>query len=370
MLAALGLSALVAVLAVLVGGTQNGQWIWHIIVAGVTTGLMAAASKMVDRPKTRFTGLFAIAALLIEFILVAAAIWAATEQVATIALAFFLSAFPGIAFFHAAQTRTGRRAGLTGLGLACTILVLFLIAGFENGQQLGDMNVWELAWEWWLTCICVVLCLGGWGADQRHWRWLGVGAALAAFIITTDIQYTHQVWPVPEHRTIILISIALVVTQANLTLLLDAPSQFFILRFAAIALGMAAAGVWVWSTYQDSNAAWQMTPAQRLSIALAICAGSATLAVGITGRFNRKSDPVKATIEFKEIAIVCPHCGKKQSMPLGESVCGDCGLRFSIGVTEPRCPNCSYLLLMNKSERCPECGTDISAPPTVVPGAG
>jgi hypothetical protein len=373
MLAALGLSALVAVLAVLVGGTQAGQWIMHIIVAAIATGLMAGASKMVDWPKARGAALFAMAAILIEFLLIAAAIWADVQQVAGLALAFFLSAFPSIAFFHLTQTRAGRRAGWAGLGLAGTIFLLFVAASFQNGSRAGGIELWEIAWQWWLACMCIVICLAGWGADHRFWRWIGVGAALVAFILGAKNEYVYPYGsaPAPEHSLTILALLAIVVAQANLTLLISAPPSFFLVRSAAIVLGIAAAGVWIWSDYHDqSSTAWQMAPAQRLSVALAICAGSASLALIVAGRFNRKTDPVQATVEFKEISIVCPHCGKKQSQPLGDSACGGCGLKFAIIVTEPRCPNCSYSLLMNKSERCPECGWPILAPPAALPGAG
>jgi predicted Zn-ribbon and HTH transcriptional regulator len=75
---------------------------------------------------------------------------------------------------------------------------------------------------------------------------------------------------------------------------------------------------------------------------------------------TRKSDPIQPTLVFKEMSIVCPHCQTPATVAVGKSACGKCGLRFSIEVLEPHCEKCGYVLLMNASSRCPECGTAIA----------
>jgi ribosomal protein L37E len=73
-----------------------------------------------------------------------------------------------------------------------------------------------------------------------------------------------------------------------------------------------------------------------------------------------------------EVKVLCPGCGRNQSLHVGRSACPACRLQFEIRVTEPRCPKCDYLLFMLKSDRCPECGHDLTlpadAPGTASPG--
>jgi len=363
MLAALGVSAAAAVVVVLTNLADVGQMMGHLVVAAIATALMLVGSKMVDWPKTRLTGLFAMAVLLVQFLLIAAGIWGKSDRFLAVSLGFFVSAIPAIAFFQAAQSAVARRAGMAGLAMSVLVFLCFCAAALIQafGSDYGQFDFWLLAWESWICMLGIVFCLVGWGTDHRHWRWLGVAACLAFLTDATRLQFMRPTPSSAPHELVILGMIAIVIAQCNQLFALQIARKFNPFRLMAIAFAIAAAGVTIWSDYYDANPIWQMTPAQRLFTALWICAGSASAALVIVARFNRKPDPVKATMEFRQLAIVCPHCGKKQTMPLGESACSDCGLKFNLSVTEPRCPQCSYLLLMNKSDRCPECGTPIGA---------
>ena len=101
--------------------------------------------------------------------------------------------------------------------------------------------------------------------------------------------------------------------------------------------------------------------------AAAIAAGCGTLALLVLARLNRKIPTPTLPVGVKELAIVCPWCQRKQTLPLGASSCAGCGLKFQIAVEEPHCPKCDYLLYMLSSDRCPECGTVIRAQAEAAP---
>lgn len=59
------------------------------------------------------------------------------------------------------------------------------------------------------------------------------------------------------------------------------------------------------------------------------------------------------------IHVACPRCAKGFEARQGASNCSHCGLRFTIKVEEPRC-TCGYPLYGLESDKCPECGREIS----------
>jgi rRNA maturation protein Nop10 len=66
-----------------------------------------------------------------------------------------------------------------------------------------------------------------------------------------------------------------------------------------------------------------------------------------------------------DVTLLCPRCGKKQQVPVGQSECSGCRLRIRVQIEEPRCAQCGYLLYGLTSDRCPECGTAIGPLPAV-----
>jgi len=85
--------------------------------------------------------------------------------------------------------------------------------------------------------------------------------------------------------------------------------------------------------------------------------------VVILHRLNRRPAGVSAAVsEIAVVQIVCPHCARKQAVPVGDSACAGCGLLFSLKVSEPRCVQCEYPLLDLRGDVCPECGTAIRGP--------
>jgi hypothetical protein len=74
---------------------------------------------------------------------------------------------------------------------------------------------------------------------------------------------------------------------------------------------------------------------------------------------NRNIDYESFSTAPVQITVICPRCRKKHTLPLGQTACPTCELRIHTRIEEPRCPNCGYLLYGLKSDRCPECGTQV-----------
>jgi hypothetical protein len=152
---------------------------------------------------------------------------------------------------------------------------------------------------------------------------------------------------------VVMLAIALAIALANLNMLWPLPARYKWLRRGTIAVGFAAAAVCAWAACDDLDRA---ETESRVGIVLAICAVAASLAVAVLSLFGRKPEPLAPTLRFTELSIVCPHCQTAQAVAIGESACCQCGLKFLIDAREPRCAACGYVLLMNRSSVCPECG--------------
>jgi hypothetical protein len=77
---------------------------------------------------------------------------------------------------------------------------------------------------------------------------------------------------------------------------------------------------------------------------------------------NRRGAIEPSTAALLQVALTCPICDTKQSVPVGSSECIRCGLKMKIQLDEPRCPECDYLLLRLASDNCPECGALVRKP--------
>jgi hypothetical protein len=104
----------------------------------------------------------------------------------------------------------------------------------------------------------------------------------------------------------------------------------------------------------------------RLAGATGIIASFCTLALIVLAFINRKVEAVRMTFQgVTQFTVICPVCGTKQTLPVGESHCRKCRLVIRAQFEEPHCPKCNYVLLMLTSDRCPECGEPLNAPPAV-----
>ena len=365
MLASLALAALAGASAVF---AASRELVGRIVLTGICTavacGLLLAASWLVDSEKSRPAGLLGMAAIVAEYIVALLLIWfesfnnSSFEPVWLTALAIFLAAPPAMLFLRLA-TPTRDPGAVAGVVISTACFALMMIGNwFPFGSQ------YDATGRWWATSgitagygLLAVCCLAGIRTHRRPWRWVGILATLAACAITIVALWKdlHS----GGGLLTVIIGIAVVIAHANLAMLVPLHGSQRHLR-TATTLAVIATTIFVdidsiWDNFEPDQ------PFARLAEASAILAGCGSLALLVLARINRKL-PAPVATEIKAITIICPHCQKKNTVPLGESACPSCRLNFQIQVHEPRCPTCDYLLYGLPSDRCPECGTVISAP--------
>ena len=364
MLASLGLAAVAGASAVFVAGHELT---WRVVITGVVTavacGLLLAASMLVDGEKSRAAGLVGMAAIIAEYLVALVLIWfesfnnSAFESFWLTALAILLAAPPAMLFLRLATP--GRDVGaVLGVILSAVCFAIMMIGTwFPFASQV------DRAGKWWGTAgvtagfgFLAVCCLAGLRTHRRPWRWIGILAVVAACGITVV-----ALWKELHDGGGILtsiISVAVVIAHANLAMLVPLQGNQWWLRAGTILAVVATA---VFASIDAVNGEFQPDePMARLAVASAIPAGCGSLALLVLARINRKP-PGAVAMEVKELTIVCPHCGKKQTLPVGGAACAGCRLKIHIRIEEPRCRQCDYLLYGLTSDRCPECGTPVAA---------
>jgi len=164
------------------------------IVTAIAAGLMFPLSAMVDKSKSRAAGLFGMAAVVVEFILLLIFIWIVDtrlfgryfgERIGVTALCVVWAALPATAFVRMLNTERARLAGRVGLAVCAASLLPALTAtwipgGWDSREQWG-ISAWAL---YWFGLLCA-LCLVRHGFDRHYWRWLGVVFGALACAIAT-----------------------------------------------------------------------------------------------------------------------------------------------------------------------------------------
>jgi ssDNA-binding Zn-finger/Zn-ribbon topoisomerase 1 len=383
MLGALSVSAALAVLGVMVGAArdQSPRMIGTGIAAAVASALLLASCKFLDSEKFRRTGLFVMALILLQFILVLAALWGdlwmsrsnrVVDTLALIAAMYPIAAVPAAIFFHVRQLPGGRFAGIFGMVSCCLAFAFFAIAASDDRWFVNytmSAIYWETGWACWFFAIVAAACSAGAGIDRKHWRWIGLAAAALAFGLGL-----YNVWGSRENAIelfTIATTLAILIGHANILWLCKLTSAQRWLRWATAIFAWIAGVIFDYAAITNFTERTNEDFLGRIGIAATICAACGTVAVAILTAFNRRIAPKPtAGIDTAQIDIICPICHKKQTIPIkdgtGESNCNNCGLILSIRLRAPRCPSCDYTLLMLKTNRCPECGTPIAnSSPTI-----
>ena len=334
------------------------------VVTAIAAGLMFPLSSMVDRAKSRTAGLFGMAAVIIEFILLLALIWIVDtrlfgsdfdERVGLTSLFVALTAVPATVFVRMLSTGRARLAGRVGLAVTAAGLLLFLTATYLPGSLYLHDEWWESGWSVYGFGLLCALCMVSHGFDRYYWRWVGVAfGALACAIALLDAWSSD--FTVSADVLVAIASVSVVAAHANLVLLVPLkPGQGW-LRLGTIAAGLATAAFVDIAVLMDASPDDYVI---RFAAATGIVAACGSLAMLVLARFNRRVDPETFSTEVAEVTLVCPRCSRKQTISTGTSDCVCCGLRFDLRIEEPRCPNCEYLLYGLTSATCPECGTPV-----------
>jgi len=276
---------------------------------------------------------------------------------------FLACGIPSVVFVHMLSVRATRIAAFVGLGAAAVIFALSMLEVWTSwpfrrtyGFDAGELAGWLVPYS-----LLAMLCLVGFGSDRRHWRWIGVAAAAVAFgcIVYADIHDLHG----DASLLIYITTLAAVIAHANVMILVPLrPGQMW-LRWVTLAAGVAT-GLFTCLAVAHNKQTWTRDEDLygRLAGACGIVAGCGTLALAVLARINRRGAQIGATplTDLREIAVVCPMCRKKQTIPLNRaSRCGGCNVQFVVRLEEPRCAVCGYSLMMLKSPVCPECGTPV-----------
>ena len=334
---ALGLAACFGAAGVIFAGDER---VWRIVGTCAATAagafLLLHASRELDRETTWLPGFMAIALVVTEYFATLGLIWkffGNTQEPAAFTMLFLVATtVPAIVLSRIMKRPDGALSAWVGL-FACAVVFALLMVGTWGGW-LKEVRAdrWHFVGLWLgIFAGMAVVCLVGTGTDRRHWRWLGVAAAGAAFAISAygiiqDIQETSALF-------VCIVSVAAVVAHANAMAWCPLkPAQRWLL-WGTIGAGIATGGFVDWARITTP---WQEEMLGRLAGASAIIAGCGTLALLVLAKINQRIVPVAATLaDLREITLTCPRCRAKQTITIGSGECGACGLLIHVRVQEP-----------------------------------
>ena len=354
-----------------------------VAVTAIAAGLMLPLSSMIARGRSRAAGLFGMAMVIVEFVLLLLFIWIFDHH--TFAYEFdgrtwltvqivLMTAVPAAVFLRMLTANRARLAGRIGLAVSAAGLLLLLAATYLPDSSYKASQWLDTALAVYYLGLISALCMVGHGFDRHYWRWIGVAAGAVACIIALlriwlhDYAF-HNVLVTMTHTSVIrsnatliaVASISIVAAHTNMLLLIPLRKGRSWLRIGTIAASLGTAA------YFDMSAFVHVSVTDyylRGAAAAGILAGCGSLAMLVLARFDR---PLDADMFSTELTLTCPQCNRKQAIAIGTSNCPDCGLQFEFHVEEPRCPNCEYLLYGLTSDRCPECGEPIRHRDVCVP---
>jgi hypothetical protein len=333
---ALGLAASFGAAGVIFAGHDT---LWRIVgTCAATAGgalLLLAASRQLGKEATWLPGAMAVSLIVTEYVATLGMIWnlfrSAEEPAAFTMLFLAATAVHAIVFAGLLKRPDGARSARVGLGASVVVFVLLLLGTW--GGWLGKVHAerWRsLRLSLAVSAVLAVLCLIGSGTDRRHWRWLGVAAAGAAFAISAYaiLMNIHQT----SAWFVCVVSAAAVVAHANAMAWCPLkPAQRWLL-WGTIGAGIATGGL---VDLASITSPWQEEMLGRLAGATAIIAGCGTLALLVLARINQRVVPAAAALaDLREITLTCPRCRAKQTIAIGSGKCGACGLLIQVQVQE------------------------------------
>lgn len=366
MLIALAAAACSGVLAIIVPSTSIT---WRLAgmggVAAVCTAAMFSMSRWIDDRAARNAGLFGMALCVLLFVLSVVLIWGdlvhpnLQEFVGLSMLMLAITGIPAIfcvRMIGEPDSKRGGVIGLCGLGLALACL-LDACADSAFGIAAHDERLWITGFALFFAAFLTALCLVGWTSpDPRKWRWIGVLGALAALGMTM-----YGTWIKSGGEPVwlaIAYTLAAATAHAILFLRLPLPEWAWWIRIGTI-LATIGTGVLICCVVHVDGG-WNDTFGfARLATGAGIIAGSGSLAMLVLARFAKRTAAELAPKEITSVALTCPRCSRKLTLPIGGGACGGCQLRITVTLANPRCAKCDYDLSNISSTRCPECGEPI-----------
>ncbi len=369
MLAALGLAAVSGVLALFMG---DADVVWRVagtcFTAAIAAALMMPMAAWSDKPLTRTAGLTGMCISVALLLLAAVLIWGSFFSSTTrefIGMCIGILAGCGLVAvrflkeLHSPGWKLSAKLGTVGIAASGMIFLASAIAGsYFPGKSWEQLLATGMALAW--SVIAGALCLVGWERKDRHaWRWAGIAGAVAATLMVCYSEWIKKgdepAWLVGAYALAFCVAHALLSLRVTLTI-----GQRWV-RWVAIA-GSAGTGVITTinaaidprSDYLD-----EFSWIWRLNAAAALVAISASLALVVLVRLNRKPVVQLTKSVFDHVALTCPRCEKHLDLPVGGALCDRCKLHINITVSGAHCAQCGYDLADLQLDKCPECGTPV-----------
>ena len=334
---ALGLAACFGAAGVIFAGDER---VWRIVGTCVATAagafLLLPASRELDRETTWLPGVISIALIVTEYLATLGMLWKffgrAQDPAAFTMLFLVATTVPAIVLSRIMKRPDGALSAWVGIFASVVVFALLMVGTWGGWLQAVRAEHWHFVGLWLgIFAGLAVVCLVGTGTDRRHWRWLGVAAAGAAFVMSAyatirDIQETTALF-------VCIVSMAAVVAHANAMAWCPLkPGQRWLL-WGTIWAGIATGGFVDWARITTP---WQEELLGRLAGAAAIIAGCGTLALLILAKINQRIVPAATALaDLREITLTCPRCRAKQTIAIGSGKCGACGLVIQVRVQEP-----------------------------------
>ncbi len=328
---------LIALLAI---GAWSGGFIAHAATSRSEAAIQSLRTWAIQFRRVclrTMLWLFGAASVIAAYVLVTPSIWNLGHRGEEMALAGLIVTLMlpfGLVVMMLIQTEVARVAGVAGLGLYASVLIIFLTA-------LWSPNQWYRNDEWWETGFA----LAGYGAaamaslvgvaagDRRYWRWLGVLAAVLGWALCTWGIWTDA--NTFEDVLVVITSVAIVVAHANLAMFVPLGGGQVWLRVATIGAVAIAAFCLDVDIVLSLSKGGQISAVARVALAAGILASCGSLALIVLACLNRIAELRSASGPITTITIVCPQCGKRQALALAGAACSGCGLRIHIRVEAP-----------------------------------
>jgi len=351
LIASLAAAGLLGAAVVLTASNEIAdKMIGTLLLTAMCSGLLLGAAHLLSGPDTKAAASLMTTLVVVVFSLGASLIWAIPGQFGIdpdkVAALIPALAGPGLAAVFCLASRHERWlvwSSWLGLALSAAVFLLWLKAvGFGETGYFDEDSWWQ--YGGWLAAMGTLACLSmvGTGTDGWHWRWIGFVFAVAAYIVIIPLVEQPKWHPEPVDG---LITLAALIVYANL--ILRAPlrngSRWIIYGSVAIA---AATGWFLNEALMNdiigNRENW--SDVDRLAAAGGILSGFGTIIVAVLTQLRRRAAAnLPGGAGPPDVIIVCPLCGKRQTLTHGHGPCDRCGAMIHVTIDAPPAAGASAL---------------------------
>lgn len=327
MLWLLAMAALIGVLTVLTASYDIlGRVAGTVVTTAIIAGILWPLSILADQRKSQAAGLLGMVSAILIYVMIIPLFWYLDRHEEEILLTSFtigLMAPFGMFFLVLKNIPATWISARVGFGTYAAVLVTFLVAIWDSGLWWHKGIWWESGW--WLAAYGVLSFASLSGMRKLtglDWRWLGVAASFLAWVLIMMSLWGDEE---PGEKLITVISsLAVVMAHASLSALVPLKPHQLWLRIGTVAAVVVAAGFFDLELLIAPERSISILG--RISCAAAILASAGSLGLLIFARLNRSLGEATDLSDMTHITLICPRCGKKQAVSLGEAHCSKCGL--------------------------------------------